>query len=306
MATINAAPARSQSSAFKRLRLPLFPFRLRLSQLIWLMVPSAVIGATISILGVAVDRFLTSAERPILLSDYLQGLAAALLFYVVALYYSAYQQALVAQLKMVAEVNHHVRNALAAMTFAAHLSQSRELVDVNQKAVSRIEWALREVLPDPLRRPEAEQRIISRPVLSVFLWTLGVVIVLGLLDYLTSHEITLLFYLLPVSLAAWYGGQPAGFATAMLSAAVSVVANQVAGMPYSQPQTLYWYGFLKLCLFMCAAFVLAALHAAFGMRKELSRIENLLTTIAKPAPDVGTSSATAESSRGSPGNRKAG
>ena len=306
MATINAAPARSQSSAFNKLRLPLLPFRLRLSQLIWLMVPSAVIGATISILGIAVDRFLTNAERPILLSDYLQGLAAALLFYVVAMYYSAYQQALLAQLKMVAEVNHHVRNALAAMTFAAHLSQSRELADVNQKAVSRIEWALREVLPDPLRRPEPEQRIVSRPVFSVFLWTLGVVIVLGLLDHLTSHEITLLFYLLPVSLAAWYGGQPAGFVIAMLSAAVSVIANHLAGMPYSQPQMLYWYGFLKLCLFMFAAFVVAAFHGAFGMRQELSRIENLLTTIAKPAPTIDTSSASTESSRVSLGNRKAG
>jgi type II secretory pathway component PulM len=92
----------------------------------------------------------------------------------------------------------------------------------------------------------------------------------------------------------------------MLSAAVPVIANHLAGMPYSQPQMLYWYGFLKLCLFMFAAFVVAAFHGAFGMRQELSRIENLLTTIAKPAPTIDTSSASAESSRVSPGNRKAG
>src|SRR5690349_12230796 len=54
----------------------------------------------------------------------------------------------------------------------------------------------------------------------------GIVVCVGVADYLTGREVALiLFYLAPVGFATWYVGLKGGIALAMLSAAVSTGAD---------------------------------------------------------------------------------
>lgn len=50
------------------------------------------------------------------------------------------------RLEVISALNHHIRNALQAITFSPFAEQARQLQLVSQSA-QRIEWALREILP---------------------------------------------------------------------------------------------------------------------------------------------------------------
>jgi signal transduction histidine kinase len=51
------------------------------------------------------------------------------------------------RLEMIAEMNHHVRNALEAISLSAYTTRNQEAIDTISGAVKRIDWALREILP---------------------------------------------------------------------------------------------------------------------------------------------------------------
>ena len=48
---------------------------------------------------------------------------------------------------IVGQMNHHVRNALQMISFAAHSTDDQRFADSIRQAIYRIQWALTEVLP---------------------------------------------------------------------------------------------------------------------------------------------------------------
>ena len=58
---------------------------------------------------------------------------------------------LASRLRVIALMNHHVRNALQAIKYAHHTDQQVRLID---ESVARIEWALREVLPGEMTQTQ--------------------------------------------------------------------------------------------------------------------------------------------------------
>jgi two-component sensor histidine kinase len=54
---------------------------------------------------------------------------------------------MIRKLEVIRLMNHHVRNSLQVISFAALAPQQKELASEIRDAVQRIEWALREVLP---------------------------------------------------------------------------------------------------------------------------------------------------------------
>lgn len=60
--------------------------------------------------------------------------------------YRARQRTL-ARLQVVAELNHHVRNALEIISLSAYITRDEEAIRRIMEGVNRIEWALREILP---------------------------------------------------------------------------------------------------------------------------------------------------------------
>ena len=65
------------------------------------------------------------------------------------LLHSAYQarQHALARLRVIAELNHHVRNALEVISLSAYITRDEEAIRHIMEGVNRIEWALREILP---------------------------------------------------------------------------------------------------------------------------------------------------------------
>jgi signal transduction histidine kinase len=54
---------------------------------------------------------------------------------------------LVARMQVIAEMNHHIRNALSPITLSLDDTQNQQLRRIISNSVERIDWALREILP---------------------------------------------------------------------------------------------------------------------------------------------------------------
>lgn len=96
-----------------------------------------------------------------------QGLSAAIAGCLAALLFRILRErhrADVARLQVIAEMNHHVRNALTPISLALDAGQDRDSVHLILEAVERIEWALREILPrqKPLPEPERSRLLYFR------------------------------------------------------------------------------------------------------------------------------------------------
>lgn len=60
--------------------------------------------------------------------------------------YRARQRTL-ARVQVVAELNHHVRNALEVISLSAYITHDEQAIRRIMEGVNRIDWALREILP---------------------------------------------------------------------------------------------------------------------------------------------------------------
>jgi signal transduction histidine kinase len=56
-------------------------------------------------------------------------------------------RATVARMQVIAEMNHHIRNALAPIALSVDAIENQQLIRIISDGVDRIDWALREVLP---------------------------------------------------------------------------------------------------------------------------------------------------------------
>ena len=110
-------------------------------------VRSMLIGFGFFFLGSLADVWLERHVRNLYLviaNDALVGIAVGLL---VLFYERRQRQNMIRKLEVIRLMNHHVRNSLQVISFAA-LAPLQEKIAVELKnAVDRIEWALREVLP---------------------------------------------------------------------------------------------------------------------------------------------------------------
>lgn len=105
------------------------------------------IGVAVFAFGYLIDWLLMPTKRELLYSDAYTGVIAALLSLVALRYYHARQRDAVRRMQVTADINHHVRNALYAITLSVHVRNDPELSAITQSAVERIDQALREVLP---------------------------------------------------------------------------------------------------------------------------------------------------------------
>ena len=81
----------------------------------------------------------------IVLSNLLIGLVAGTLVYVLSARERQRQAYVEWRLRVIADMNHHIRNALQVITFYSTKGEKQDVGIV--EAVERIQWALREVLP---------------------------------------------------------------------------------------------------------------------------------------------------------------
>lgn len=94
--------------------------------------------------------------------------------------------------------------------------------------------------------------------------SLGLVAIVGLVDYLTGFELFFFaFYLLPVSLAAWFVGRGFAFVITMLCVAASVGGDVIAGARYSSRFVLVWNGLIEIALYFVVVWILSKLRSLY-------------------------------------------
>ena len=89
-------------------------------------------------LGPYRERIMAEAASALILGM----LAARLLHHA----YKVRQDAM-ARLQVIAELNHHIRNALEVISLSAYITRDEEAIRRIMEGVNRIDWALREILP---------------------------------------------------------------------------------------------------------------------------------------------------------------
>ena len=108
---------------------------------------SFALGFGIFLLGIALrtlmDRWNVSGVAAGV-DDFLIGVLAGLLVFA----YERHQhKAVLERMRMIAQMNHHVRNALQPIIYSPFLPEQTEQIRIIQEGTRRIEWALKEVLP---------------------------------------------------------------------------------------------------------------------------------------------------------------
>ncbi len=90
-----------------------------------------------------------AAHSPVtgyVVSDGVAAVIAALFVLNIIGYANERREGVRHRLRMIEEMNHHVRNALEAIQMSAQLTRDREAISIITDEVNRIEWALREIL----------------------------------------------------------------------------------------------------------------------------------------------------------------
>jgi len=116
------------------------------------MLMGAVLAALLVFLvGAGLDWFVLheneSRTVAISLSDSLAAVIAGALVYRSLRYERERREQLRQRLETIAEMNHHVRNALQVISFSNYSADSEQQLERIREGVNRIQWALKEVLP---------------------------------------------------------------------------------------------------------------------------------------------------------------
>ena len=110
------------------------------------------IAAVVTLAGTGFDRLLSvegvSRMDIRLLSNALTGVVAGAFLYVYAYKEEKIKELMHNRLQIIGEMNHHIRNALQVICFYAYREPDQRVVQMIRDSVNRIDWALREVLPN--------------------------------------------------------------------------------------------------------------------------------------------------------------
>ena len=109
------------------------------------------------------------------------------------------------------------------------------------------------------------------PVIGLIL-----VILIGIIDYLTGNEIAFtLLYLLPISFVAWFDKRNIAVMMSILSAAAWIWADIAAGSIYSHPFIPVWNTFIVLAFFLITVFSLAEIKKLLENEQKSARTDFL-------------------------------
>src|SRR5271157_1601302 len=102
------------------------------------------------------------------------------------------------------------------------------------------------------------------------------VFVIGVLDYVTGYQLTFsAFYLLPIFILAWLGGQWGGLGGAVASAAVRTLVDLVGGRPYLSPLYIVWNTGMRLVLFVVVALLISLIRQYVDQERAFARVDHL-------------------------------
>jgi ABC-type Fe3+ transport system permease subunit len=110
-------------------------------------------GFAMFLIQIAIDRTIGTTRETLWYSDMFMGLLTALVTGLGLLHYRTHMAADRARMRMIAEMNHHVRNAMTAISLSVYAKNDPQLEKTTREAIQRIDWALREILAQPETMP---------------------------------------------------------------------------------------------------------------------------------------------------------
>jgi hypothetical protein len=108
---------------------------------------SVLAGFGIFFLASLSDRWLHQHKQGLLIAIFANAIIGVGVGLLVFLYERRQRRNIIRKLEVIRIMNHHVRNSLQVISFAASNPHWEELTKEVQGAMQRIEWALGEVLP---------------------------------------------------------------------------------------------------------------------------------------------------------------
>lgn len=104
--------------------------------------------------------------------------------------------------------------------------------------------------------------------------SIALVGVLGVVDYITRNQLNFsLFYLIPISLSAWYVNRSAGISISILSVAVWLAADITTGVDYLHPAIYIWNTLIRFGFFIIVTYLMSELHKAQKSVEALARTD---------------------------------
>ncbi len=105
------------------------------------------------------------------------------------------------------------------------------------------------------------ERLERRSRRFLILAGLGLLVVIGGIDYLTGYEMLFsVFYLLEVGLAAWFVGRGFGLVMSVLSVLVWIGGDVAAGARYSNPFIAVWNALILMVFYFVVVWLLTSLR----------------------------------------------
>jgi diguanylate cyclase (GGDEF)-like protein len=116
---------------------------------------------------------------------------------------------------------------------------------------------------------------LSRP--RLWLLIIGLLAVIGVVDYLTGTDISMsFFFLAPIAIAAWYINRAAGMGVSITSAVIWFVVNgPVLPVQLYSFAVLLWNAGVRLGFFVVVAALVSVLHQAIDRERLLARTDYL-------------------------------
>jgi class 3 adenylate cyclase len=120
---------------------------------------------------------------------------------------------------------------------------------------------------------KAGREFSLRSKLAATVVAVALVIVLGVVDYLTGRELVIsAFYLLPTLLAAWVAGRWPGLVVGTLCTSVWFLSDTLGGPAYQHPLIPVWNGLMLLVFFVVVVWLLTEFrHTHYQLEKTVER-----------------------------------
>ena len=117
---------------------------------------------------------------------------------------------------------------------------------------------------------------------SVTTGGLMLVVVLGLVDWLTGYEVSFaLFYLVPIALVVWVAGRRAGFVIAVSSVLSALLADWASGHRFTHALIPLWNAAMRFGFFTIAILMLSKLHETQAQLAHNLREANMTIRVLK-------------------------
>lgn len=123
----------------------------------------------------------------------------------------------------------------------------------------------------------ATERVFSsRSPETVFCICIALLLMLGWIDYLTGDYSLIVFYLIPVSLAAWFVSKRSGLLLCVLSLITRITADEASKTLLFQNSSLhYWNVSIEFVFLLIMSFLFSTLKENLDDEKEQARIDPL-------------------------------